>query len=146
MQACTRAPTVSRPACATARPVLVRSAPAAHEATTQKSYHVVMNVFQVKPDSSQDFEDMWRSRESRLKQMPGFVRFAMLRCENKPGKYISQTYWADKESFENWTKSSQFQASHSSNNSSGQGGRPATMTMLEAPPSPEFYSAVTVTE
>ena len=36
---------------------------------------------QVKPDCFDAFEEVWRSRESHLKEMPGFVRFAMLKCE-----------------------------------------------------------------
>ncbi|EFJ44621.1 hypothetical protein VOLCADRAFT_106286 [Volvox carteri f. nagariensis] len=120
-----------------------------------------MNVFKVKPESYSDFEQVWKTRESRLKQMPGFVRFAMLRCENVPGKYISQaaleccegggTYWQSKEDFQNWTKSSQFAASHGggsggSGSGSGESKRPNTMTMLEGPPSPELFSTVTITE
>ena len=45
---------------------------------------------QVKPESGKDFEEVWKSRESRLKSMPGFVRFSMLKCDNVPGKYVSQ--------------------------------------------------------
>ncbi|GIL61872.1 hypothetical protein Vafri_16250 [Volvox africanus] len=133
------------------------------EATSQNSYYVVMNVFKVKPESYTDFEEVWKTRESRLKEMSGFVRFAMLKCENVSGKYISQTYWKTKEDFQNWTKSSQFSASHgggggkNTDNSGGGGGgggggsgstpqRPNTMTMLEGPPSPELFSIVTITE
>ncbi|PNH08572.1 hypothetical protein TSOC_004874 [Tetrabaena socialis] len=176
-----------------------RATPSSREATAQKTLYVAMNVFKVKPESAVDFENMWKTRESRLKQMTGFVRFAMLKCENVPGKYVSQTYssllirrreavgWPhvsqprsfssqrsliakckklagggalgallkkSKEDFENWTNSSQFQASHGGGSSGGGSGeqaaaaskRPNTMAMLEAPPSPEFYSSVTITE
>ncbi|GLC33318.1 hypothetical protein PLESTB_000346300 [Pleodorina starrii] len=129
---------------------------AAHETSKQTSYYIVHNVFKVKPESASDFEQVWKSRESHLKEMPGFVRFAMLRCENVPGKYISQTYWQTKEDFQAWTKSSQFAASHGSSSSSSGGGsghgegqqskRPNTMSMLEGPPSPELFTTVTVTE
>ncbi|KAG2450250.1 hypothetical protein HYH02_004762 [Chlamydomonas schloesseri] len=139
----------------------------AHDATAQKSYYIAMNVFKVKPESGKDFEEVWKSRESRLKSMPGFVRFSMLKCDNIPGKYVSQSTWESKEAFEAWTKSSAFAASHGSSSSSssssgghghghGSGGhgqsaqggnkRPTTMEMLEAPPAPEFYSTVTMTE
>jgi heme-degrading monooxygenase HmoA len=36
---------------------------------------------QVKQEHFADFEEVWRTRESHLKEMPGFVRFAMLKCE-----------------------------------------------------------------
>ncbi|KXZ47859.1 hypothetical protein GPECTOR_32g471 [Gonium pectorale] len=141
------------------RQVAVRCS--AQETKTNKSYYVVMNVFKVKPESSTDFEEVWKNRESHLKEMKGFVRFAMLRCENVPGKYISQTYWETKDDFQAWTKSQQFAASHGSSSSSGSSGghghghggsgsggsgRPSTMSMLEGPPSPELFSTVTVTE
>ncbi|KAG1663129.1 hypothetical protein FOA52_000651 [Chlamydomonas sp. UWO 241] len=71
-------------------------------ASTSTSYFVVKNIFQVKPDSFDAFEDMWVTRESRLKQMPGFMRFAMLRCTNVAGKYVSETHWATEADFKNW--------------------------------------------
>lgn len=43
-------------------------------------------VWQVKPESATDFEEVWKKRESHLKDMPGFVRFAMLRCEAGEGQ------------------------------------------------------------
>ncbi|PNW80311.1 hypothetical protein CHLRE_07g312300v5 [Chlamydomonas reinhardtii] len=156
---------------ATSSALVARST--AHDATAQKSYYVAMNVFKVKPESGKDFEEVWKSRESRLKSMPGFVRFSMLKCDNVPGKYVSQSTWESKEAFEAWTKSGAFAASHGSSGSSssgssssghgqgghghghGQGGhgqgqsgnkRPSTMEMLEQPPAPEFYSTVTITE
>jgi hypothetical protein len=36
---------------------------------------------QVKPECAEDFENVWKNRESHLKEMPGFVRFALLKCE-----------------------------------------------------------------
>lgn len=38
-------------------------------------------VHQVKEDSYTAFEDVWKTRESHLKEMPGFIRFAMLKCK-----------------------------------------------------------------
>ena len=37
-------------------------------------------LLQVKEDSYSAFEDVWKSRESHLKEMPGFIRFAILKC------------------------------------------------------------------
>jgi len=119
------------------------AAPAA--ASKTGSYFVVNNVFKVKPEYSNDFEETWKSRESHLKEMPGFMRFAMLKCTNVPGKYVSQTTWSSKEHFEAWTKSSQFQSSHSKPSES-KNNRPSVMTMLEGPPAPELFETVTITE
>ncbi|GFR47327.1 hypothetical protein Agub_g9016 [Astrephomene gubernaculifera] len=147
---CSNSRLASLPSRPQRRPVCARCS--AHEATPQKSHYVAMNVFKVKPESGPEFEAVWKSRESRLKQMPGFVRFAMLKCENVPGKYISQSTWESKEAFEGWTRSSQFAASHgSSSGGSGHGAsssnqRPSTMSLLEGPPSPELFTTVTITE
>ncbi|KAG2441181.1 hypothetical protein HXX76_004033 [Chlamydomonas incerta] len=159
-------PTIAAPRSQRASALVVCSS--AHDATAQKSYYVAMNVFKVKPESGKEFEEVWKSRESRLKSMPGFIRFAMLKCDNVPGKYVSQSTWESKDAFEAWTKSGAFAASHGSSSSGssgssgqghghghGQGGhgqgqsgnkRPTTMEMLEQPPAPEFYSTVTITE
>ena len=115
---------------------------------------------------------MWRTRESHLKEMPGFIRFAMLKCvsaclqfivlhssshrypfplvtgTNVPGKYVSETHWDTKDAFEGWAKSSQFKASHgggSSSDSAASKPRPNSMTMLEGPPVLEMFETVTTT-
>mmetsp|Transcript_6176 Transcript_6176/g.13446 ORF Transcript_6176/g.13446 Transcript_6176/m.13446 type:complete len:153 (+) Transcript_6176:20-478(+) len=121
----------------------VSPAPAA--TSEPSSYFVVKNVFKVKQESYTDFENVWKSRESHLKEMPGFIRFAMMKCTNIPGKYVSETHWANKAAFENWAKSSQFQASHAQPLQGAQTKRPNTMAMLEGPPAPEFYETVTTT-
>lgn len=75
---------------------------------------VAMNRFKVTPGSEEDFETLWRSRKSRLGEVPGFVSFALLRG---PGSethtlYASHTVWADEAAFRAWTHSDQFRASH----------------------------------
>ena len=44
---------------------------------------MMLNCSQVKEDSYSAFEEVWRTRESHLKEMPGFIQFAMLKCEDK---------------------------------------------------------------
>jgi heme-degrading monooxygenase HmoA len=62
---------------------------------------------------------------------------------NVPNKYISQSTWESEEAFRGWTQSQQFNKAHGE----GQGNkRPNVGTMLEGPPSPEFFSSVTMTE
>eukprot|EP00882_Tetradesmus_deserticola_P006157 GHRQ01006482.1.p1 GENE.GHRQ01006482.1~~GHRQ01006482.1.p1 ORF type:complete len:143 (+),score=38.08 GHRQ01006482.1:91-519(+) len=118
-------------------------ASAAEAPAAPKTCFVAMNVFKVKPECSDDFEDVWKSRESHLKEMPGFVRFALLKCSNVPNKYISQSTWESEEAFKSWTQSQQFSKAHGE----GKGNkRPNVGAMLEGPPSPEFFSSVTVTE
>jgi heme-degrading monooxygenase HmoA len=73
-----------------------------------------MNRFPVAAGREEEFEEVWRTRESRLKELPGFVSFQMLKGDEKDGKriFISKTLWNSREDFIGWTKSEQFRASH----------------------------------
>ena len=90
-----------------------------------------MNRFQVVPGRDDDFERIWRERETYLGGVPGFVRFALLRGEN--GEYISHSTWASREAFEAWTNSESFRKGHA------QG---SLMGVLAGPPVIGFYDAV----
>lgn len=73
---------------------------------------VTMNHFQVEPDRSGEFEEHWKRRRTYLAEVPGFVRFALLRGE-EPGHYVSHASWASREAFEAWTRSEAFRNAHS---------------------------------
>jgi heme-degrading monooxygenase HmoA len=75
---------------------------------------VAMNRFKVLPGSEDAFEAVWRARQSRLDEMPGFVDFHLLRG---PGSethtlYASHTVWESEAAFRAWTTSEQFRAVH----------------------------------
>ncbi len=72
---------------------------------------VAMNHFQVNPERSAEFEEIWRKRETYLDEVPGFVRFALLRGDD-PGAYISHSTWESREAFEAWTRSEAFRKAH----------------------------------
>ena len=76
---------------------------------------IAMNRFKVLKDATQDFEQLWLSRESRLHELDGFVEFHMLRGPEREDHvlYSSHTVWASRAHFEAWTRSEQFRASHS---------------------------------
>jgi heme-degrading monooxygenase HmoA len=76
--------------------------------------YIAMNRFKVSPDRTLDFEAMWLSREVHLHKVPGFVEFHMLRgpAAEDHVLYSSHTVWLDKASFEGWTRSEAFRASH----------------------------------
>ena len=38
---------------------------------------------QVKPENAQDFEEVWKNRDSKLLETPGFIRFALLRGDEE---------------------------------------------------------------
>ncbi len=72
---------------------------------------IAMNRFTVDPERGADFEEHWRKRETHLHEVPGFVRFALLRGD-EPGQYVSHSSWESREAFEAWTKSEAFRKAH----------------------------------
>ena len=76
--------------------------------------YIAMNRFRVLKDCSQDFEQVWLSRESYLHELPGFAGFHLLKgpeCEEY-NLYSSHTVWRSYADFEAWTKSDAFKKSH----------------------------------
>jgi heme-degrading monooxygenase HmoA len=77
---------------------------------------VAMNRFQINAGREADFEERWRTRESYLNQVPGFVEFSLLRNgspnEDKTTEYISHSTWRSREDFDAWTKSESFTRGH----------------------------------
>jgi heme-degrading monooxygenase HmoA len=93
---------------------------------------VAMNRFLTVPGRGGDFEHAWKTRESYLYAVPGFVRFALLRGDEE-GEYVSHTTWQSRDAFEAWLQSDAFRAAH---------GRTAVAGMLLGPPSVSLYDAV----
>ena len=75
---------------------------------------IAMNRFKVLKDATQDFEQLWLSRESRLHELDGFVEFHMLRGPEREDHvlYSSHTMWRSYADFEGWTKSEAFRKAH----------------------------------
>lgn len=75
---------------------------------------IAMNRFRVAPGAEEEFEQLWKSRDSQLHTVPGFVEFHLLRGPAKEDHtlYASHTTWADKAAFEGWTKSEAFRQAH----------------------------------
>jgi len=58
---------------------------------------------------------VWRSRDSKLGEVPGFQEFKMLRGGELEGGgtlFISHSVWESHEAFKNWTESDAFKAAH----------------------------------
>lgn len=72
---------------------------------------IAMNNFQVNPGREADFENQWRTRETYLQEVPGFVHFMLLKGDN-PGEYVSHSIWKDRAAFDAWTKSQAFTKGH----------------------------------
>ena len=97
---------------------------------------IAMNHFTVVPGREADFEEQWRRRRSYLGEVPGFVRFALLRGEGE-GEYISHTIWQDRAAFVAWTQSPAFAAGHRQGSVQG---------LLAGHPQLKLYDAVIVEE
>jgi len=96
---------------------------------------IAMNRFQVQPGKGEDFERIWRDRETYLDQVPGFLRFALLRGDT--GEYISHSTWETRQAFEDWTNSEAFRKGHA-------GG--SLMGILAGPPQIGLFDAVLTQE
>jgi heme-degrading monooxygenase HmoA len=70
-----------------------------------------MNQFQVDPARGDEFEQVWRERETYLAAVPGFLQFALLKGD-EPGDYISHSTWESREAFLGWAQSEAFRKAH----------------------------------
>ena len=77
---------------------------------------IAMNRFRVRLGHEAEFEAVWRNRDSRLKDVPGFMEFHLLRGPEKEDHtlYSSHTLWASRSEFEAWTRSDAFREAHRS--------------------------------
>lgn len=75
---------------------------------------IAMNRFRVVKGKEAAFEDVWRSRQTRLDEMAGFESFKLLRGPEGEDHtlYASHTIWTDRGAFEDWTRSEQFRDAH----------------------------------
>ena len=76
--------------------------------------YLTMNRFRIKPGSEEQFEQIWKGRESKLPEVPGFVAFHLLKGPERDGYrlYASHTTWNREEDFVNWTRSEAFRQAH----------------------------------
>jgi len=76
--------------------------------------YLTMNRFKVKLGQEAAFEAVWKSRDSQLKQVPGFVAFHLMKGPEHADHrlYASHTMWDSEEAFQNWTRSEAFRAAH----------------------------------
>ncbi len=95
---------------------------------------IAMNNFKVVAGREADFERQWHERETYLQGVPGFVEFALLKCDSA-GEYVSHTVWQDREAFIAWTQSPAFVAGHRQGSVGG---------LLDGHPQVKLYEAVLV--
>jgi heme-degrading monooxygenase HmoA len=100
---------------------------------------IAMNRFRVARGREAEFEEVWRSRQSDLPSMPGFVVFHLLRgaSDDQATLFVSHTVWETRAAFEDWTRSEAFRRAHS--------GAPKTAGLYLGPPQFEGFDAVAET-
>jgi len=76
--------------------------------------YIAMNRFRIAPGRENVFEELWRSRDSKLDDVPGFREFHLLKgpSDEEATLYASHTVWDSRENFEAWTNSDAFRAAH----------------------------------
>ena len=75
---------------------------------------IAMNRFQIVPGEEEAFEMVWKTRDTYLREVPGFVEFHLLRGPSREDHtlYATHTVWASRADFEAWTKSEAFRKAH----------------------------------
>ncbi len=76
---------------------------------------IAMNRFKVVRGAETDFETVWTSRDTHLRDVPGFITFHLLRGPEREDHtlFASHTLWASRSDFEDWTRSEAFRRAHS---------------------------------
>ena len=76
--------------------------------------YIAMNRFKIKLGKEEQFESIWKNRDSHLDKVDGFIEFNLLR--SKPNDtytlFASHSVWKSSKDFENWTKSESFRLAH----------------------------------
>ncbi|MFQ5513230.1 MAG: antibiotic biosynthesis monooxygenase family protein [Myxococcota bacterium] len=75
---------------------------------------IAMNRFRITLGREQDFEALWKRRESYLEGLDGFREFHLLRgpSDEESTLYASHTVWDSRAAFEAWTESESFRKAH----------------------------------
>lgn len=76
--------------------------------------YLTMNRFKVKPGSEDAFEAIWKTRDSHLATVPGFVSFHLMKgaLAEDHRLYISHTMWESEQAFTDWSRSEAFRSAH----------------------------------
>ena len=76
--------------------------------------YIAMNRFKIIKGKEKIFEDIWKNRDSHLKNVKGFLDFHLIRGESNEDftLYASHSTWDTENDFTNWTKSDSFRKAH----------------------------------
>lgn len=73
-----------------------------------------MNRFKIVLGKEEDFENIWKNRNSHLDDVEGFINFNLIKGKEEKDYtlYASHSTWSTEEDFINWTKSESFRNAH----------------------------------
>ena len=76
--------------------------------------YIAMNRFKIIRGKEENFEQIWKTRETHLESVTGFTKFHLLRADSSEEYtlYTSHSTWDSREDFINWTKSEAFKQAH----------------------------------
>ena len=62
---------------------------------------IAMNRFKIVPKREQDFENIWKNRETHLDGVPGFMEFHLVKgkSEDTHTLYAAHSTWQSREDF-----------------------------------------------
>ena len=75
---------------------------------------LAMNKFKIVKGREEDFEKIWRERDTHLQGVEGFKEFNLMKgsVEEAYSLYASHSIWESKDHFVSWTKSEAFRLAH----------------------------------
>ena len=75
---------------------------------------IAMNRFRINKGSEDAFETVWKTRDSLLSEVSGFVEFHLLKGPEQDDTtlYASHTVWKDRAAFDACTQSDHFRKAH----------------------------------
>ena len=84
------------------------------QSVLKSSMFIAMNRFKIVLGKEQEFEKVWRERDTHLNSVEGFKEFHLVKGDtnNEFSLYASHSVWNSKQDFINWTKSEAFKLAH----------------------------------
>ncbi len=76
--------------------------------------YIAMNRFKIALGQEDEFINVWKSRDTFLDEVPGFIEFHLLQgpTNEEHTLFSSHTVWENESDFINWTKSEAFRKAH----------------------------------
>ena len=75
---------------------------------------IAMNRFRIVLGKEEEFENVWKNRDTHLENVPGFINFNLVKSDkdDECTLYASHSTWKSQADFVAWTKSEAFKLAH----------------------------------